>query len=837
MIRFLCILLILVSTCAWSQQPFITYWKTDNPGPSEDNQITLPIDVGSPNYDFVVQWGDGTVRHWKSGDPLSWLTHTYPAPGNYTVTIHGSFPRLFHPTGREYLPDGLSRDPEKLLRVMQWGDTNWSSMRNAFDHVRNLEINASDVPDLSNVSSMRRMFAGASSVNSNLNHWNVSNVTDMSQMFAGASQFNGDISSWNVRSVTDMAEMFAGATAFNRDISAWSVSKVTNMSGMFRRASSFNINIGGWHVGNVTDMSEMFKEAQAFNRNLSAWDVRKVTSMKGMFENVGSSFNPNVAGWNVSNVINMERMFNNDARASAFNRNLGNWNIGKVETMKEMLDFTALSVENYDATLQGWAAQSPNLQDNVEVGVQGLEYCQSSTARQFLIDVHGWNFVGDQRASDCPGPFVTRWKTDNPGPSANNQITIPIHPDEHYDFHIYWGDGNSTSWKSGDHPSLLTHTYSQPGTYFVHISGTFPRIHFNFAGDRQKILTVMDWGDIEWSSMEHAFAGAVNLHVFHAAGAPDLSQVTSTRSMFDTASSVNANLNHWDVSNVTVMANMFKDAHAFNGTIAAWDVRNVVDMSGMFRQAFSFNADIRIWNTGNVETMRGMFRGAEVFNQDIGHWNVGKVNDMGDMLLGASAFNRNLGNWDIREVVDMSEMLRGSGLSTANYDATLTGWASGGSAPSLIPLGAEGLVYCNAADARQALIDTKWWEITGDSFCNPVDLDPPVLLTPDDLSDSEIIPVTLTWQAVESAGQYQVQVTEAMSWFDVPVLDAMISQTSIPVSDLQIDTWYIWRVRARSEAGQYGDWSDIWYFNANAVDDHEPGDSIFSDRMELHAEP
>jgi surface protein len=836
MIRILCLFLILVSTSAWSQQPFITYWKTDNPGASEDNQITLPIVVGSPNYDFVVQWGDGTVRHWKSGDPLSWLTHTYPAPGNYAVTIYGNFPMIYHLYGRD-LPDGLSRDPRKLLRVMQWGDTSWSNMRAAFSGVQNLEITASDAPDLSNVSNMYAMFAGASSMNSNLNHWDVSNVTNMSSMFQSASQFNGDISSWDVRNVTAMPWMFWDATAFNRDISAWNVGKVTDMTGMFLGASSFNANIANWNVGNVTNMSRMFANAQAFNRNLSAWDVRKVTTMERMFENIGSNFNPNVAGWNVSNVTNMERMFYNDTGASAFNRNLGNWNIGKVETMKEMLDFTALSVENYDATLQGWAAQSPNLQDDVEVGVQGLKYCQATTARQFLIDVHGWSFVGDQRASDCPGPFVTLWKTDNPGPSTNNQITIPIHPDEHYDFHIHWGDGNSTSWKSGDHPSLLTHTYSQPGTYLVHISGTFPRIYFNFSGDRQKILAVMDWGDIEWSSMEHAFAGAVNLNVFHASGTPDLSQVDSTRGMFDTASSLTANLNHWDVSNVKVMADMFKDAHAFNGTIGAWNVSNVVDMSGMFRQAFSFNADIRLWNTGNAETMRGMFRGAEIFNQDIGYWNVGKVNDMREMFLGATAFNRNLGNWNIREVVDMSEMLRGSGLSTASYDATLTGWASGGSAPSLIPLGAEGLVYCDAADARQALIDTKWWEISGDNFCNPVDLDPPVLLSPDNLSDSESIPVTLTWQAVDSAGQYQVQVTGAMSWFDFPVLDTMISQTSISVSQLQPEEWYIWRVRARSEAGQYGDWSEIWYFNSGQADDNEQADIIFRDRMELRAEP
>lgn len=76
-----------------------------------------------------------------------------------------------------------------------------------------------------------------------------------------------------------------------------------------------------------------------------------------------------------------------------------------------------------------------------------------------------------------------------------------------------------------------------------------------------------------------------------------------------------------------------------------------------------------------------------------------------------------------------------------------------------------------------------------------------------------------------------------MSWFDSPVLDALISQTSISVSELEPETWYIWRVRARSQAGQYGDWSEIWYFNASEVEDQEPTDIIFKDRLEVHAEP
>jgi hypothetical protein len=101
---------------------------------------------------------------------------------------------------------------------------------------------------------------------------------------------------------------------------------------------------------------------------------------------------------------------------------------------------------------------------------------------------------------------------------------------------------------------------------------------------------------------------------------------------------------------------------------------------------------------------------------------------MNEMFLYAAAFNQNLGGWDISQVTTMEQMLGGSGLSIANYNATLTGWAAlansmSGVQPN-VPFGAEGLTY-SALAARNILTGApNNWIITGDTYV-PAPVPPP----------------------------------------------------------------------------------------------------------------
>jgi hypothetical protein len=77
-----------ISNTGSTQRPFVTTWKTDNPGASVDNQISIPAKDTNPFgpplvYEFNVDWGDGTTSDNVTDD----ITDTYGVPGTYTVWI------------------------------------------------------------------------------------------------------------------------------------------------------------------------------------------------------------------------------------------------------------------------------------------------------------------------------------------------------------------------------------------------------------------------------------------------------------------------------------------------------------------------------------------------------------------------------------------------------------------------------------------------------------------------------------------------------------------------------------------------------------------------------
>jgi len=434
---------------------------------------------------------------------------------------------------------------------------------------------------------------------------------------------------------------------------------------MFRDASAFNQNIGSWNTAAVTSMSRMFNDASAFNQDIGSWNTAVVTNMSNMFYGA-SSFNQDIGSWDVGYVIGMSSMF---AGASVFNQDIGSWDIGSVGDMTDMLKDVTLSTANYDALLNGWNTQN-NLTHGITFHGGNSQYYSSAAARASIISSFDWTITDGGQVDPPPSPddFVITVKTDNAGSSSNTQFTIPT-TGSGYNYNVdFNNDGaDEVTGITGSY----TCNYASAGTYTIRIkdnSGTgtgFPRIYFNDSGDKDKLLTIEQWGTGQWTSMERAFMGCTNL-TGQATDAPDLSGVTNMSLMFYNASAFNQDINSWNTAAVTDMSSMFRGASAFNQNIGSWSTAAVTNMGLMFYNASAFNQDINSWNTAAVTDMSRMFQGASAFNQNIGGWNTDKVTTMCAMFGDASAFNQDIGSWNTAAVTTMYAMF--FNVSTFNQD-------------------------------------------------------------------------------------------------------------------------------------------------------------------------
>lgn len=452
-----------------AQTEFITTWKpgntqtptvTSTPFVSSNTQAWMPIQ----GTGFTVEWEEvgfpahhATVTNQNSTQHilLDFGTAHNPVPANATYRVKISNGNVYRILFNEVIPvntvNNLLGDSSKIIEINQWGSPVWSSMAFSFAGCSNLDLKATDSPNLSLVTDMQYMFSGCISLvgnpsinnwdtsqntnlnatfhgcvlfNQPLNNWNTSNVTSMGVTFMMAQNFNQPLSNWDTSEVTDMTSMFFMAKAFNQPIGNWNVSKVTDMEFMFSNAWVFNQDITSWNTGEVIQMNHMFQNAKLFNQPIGSWNTSKVTTMQGMFLtatafnqpignwntislnnmvsmfNGASSFNQSLTGWNTSNVISMNNLLTN---AVSFNQNLGNWNLSSLTSAYGMFQNSGLTCQNYDNTLYGWSL-NPATPSNINLeSASPMIYTHPAavTARNYLITTKGWTFTGDSYDSTC----------------------------------------------------------------------------------------------------------------------------------------------------------------------------------------------------------------------------------------------------------------------------------------------------------------------------------------------------------------------------------------------------------------------------------------------------
>ena len=717
----------------------------------------------SYSYNYSIDWGDNEYDNNVSSD----IVHTYNVPGEYIIAIIGDFPAPYF---------GTFGDGEEVLSIEQWGTHEYQSMRRACYECKNMEYNATDIPNLTQVTDMSEMFEDAAKFNGNINNWDVSNVTTMKELFNGNTIFNQPLNSWNTSKVTDMSAMFFRAAKFNQPLNIWNTSMLTTISGMFNGAKEFNQPLNNWDVSNVEGMSTVFANTDNFNQNIDNWNVSSATIMNAMFYNA-AVFNQPLNSWSVDNVMDMNFMFNG---ALVFNQPLDTWNVSKVINMASMFE----RAESFNQSIDIWnVAMVTNMSsmfDDAKTFNQPLNSwsvsrvtTMASMFKDALVfdgSIENWNVnsvVNMSSMFENAQVFNQPLNTWNVSAVAN--MSSMFKNALLFDQSLNLWDVSSVTLM----PSMFEGAATFNATLDIWNVASVTNMQAMFKNASLFNQTLPNWDTGEVLTMREMFKGATAFN--QPIDTWDTSFVTTMEGMFEEATTFNQPLNSWNTASVITMEDMFKGATSFNEVIDAWNVRGVDTMEEMFSGATSFNQSINDWRVSGVSNMNYMFNGASSYNQPMNLWNLGNVS-MRSAFYNATALNQYLGDWNVSNVSDMRDMLDNTALIRENYDNTLIAWSEQ-TLTSGITLGAEGLPYCDAQEERQSMIDTYGWSFSLDVRDCPIP-DCTQLASP--LNGDTDVPVNtnITWDAALYAQGYRLTVGTTAGGNDIVNNETITNETT-----------------------------------------------------------
>jgi hypothetical protein len=344
---------ILVNTYNWlitdggvTSVPFIIEVDTTKAGISNSEQFEFTGAEG--DYDVIAKQNGTQVATFN--DLNGQETITLPSSGIYVLEVKSK-----EVNGFNRIQFSRGGDADKLLDIIQFGTTVWSNMDEAFSGCSNLVGTYTDIPDLSQVTTMRRMFRQAN--------------------------FNGSVAGWDVSNVTDFQEVFLFCDNFNQDLSSWDFSNGTNFRN-FLRGTSFNFPLVNVITSNATEIDGMFQNTP-FDQDISSWDVSNINNFSGFLN--GGELSPTnydllLNSWSgqsvtSNNTLTMGASKFTSAGLSARNVliNTYNWTIedgGQVTMLNQFSGASlGLSLDKLDKNYTGSAIKVRRSSDNAELDI------------------------------------------------------------------------------------------------------------------------------------------------------------------------------------------------------------------------------------------------------------------------------------------------------------------------------------------------------------------------------------------------------------------------------------------------------------------------------------
>lgn len=211
-----------------------------------------------------------------------------------------------------------------------------------------------------------------------------------------------------------------------------------------------------------------------------------------------------------------------------------------------------------------------------------------------------WIFLslGPAFTAGTKAPFLSIWKTT----SLNEAVMLPLVSKYKYNFSVDWGDGSGLDLITSFDDKDRKHTYSVPGEYLITITGLVEALNsvstVNFY-NKDKLIEVVDLGDVGWKNLDGAFSGCSNLVSFSGG---NTSAVTNMRTMFSMAINLKTvDLSSFNTELVTSMNSMFYGTPLVSLDLSHFNTSAVKNMSNMFgdtKKLISLN--LLGWDTSSL---------------------------------------------------------------------------------------------------------------------------------------------------------------------------------------------------------------------------------------------
>ena len=219
---------------------FVIQVKTDNAGVSEDNQFELAVGNGYNTYDYNIETSDGQVLNNNTGNTRI----TFPSAGTYQLKITGVLPSLYF--------QGTT-DKLKVTSIINWGTNPWLSLNRSFIDFRNCVINATDLPNLSQCTSLKLAFySWQSLVNWDVTNLDVSNVTNFEGVFQNCVNLETleGINNWQIGDlgIDGFKWAFNNCRKLTSTMEDWDVTNIRNIGNMFSNAYLYDNTFGKWNI-------------------------------------------------------------------------------------------------------------------------------------------------------------------------------------------------------------------------------------------------------------------------------------------------------------------------------------------------------------------------------------------------------------------------------------------------------------------------------------------------------------------------------------------------------------------------------------------------------------